>query len=74
MRMARENADWEYDRIVGPLAGLGHCCPLRRSETFCDAMALLRLRSEARRLRGRILSPLMISARAATGLARKGGL
>ena len=32
-------------------------CPITRWETFCDATALLRLRSEAGRLRGRILSP-----------------
>jgi putative transposase len=57
VRMALENTGWGYDGMVGALANLGHRLSDQTVGTFCDATVLLRLRSEARRLRGRILSP-----------------
>jgi hypothetical protein len=57
VRMARENTGWDMTASPERWPIWVTACPTRRWETFCDATAWLRHRSEARRLRGRILSP-----------------
>jgi hypothetical protein len=56
MRMARENTGWGYDRIAGALANFGHCWSDETVGNILRRHGMLRLRSEARRHRGRILS------------------
>ena len=58
VRMARENAGWGYDRIVGALANLGHLLSDQTVKTYSDVMELLQLLSEAKFQRGKIFSRL----------------
>jgi hypothetical protein len=56
-RMAGENTGWGYDGIVGALTNLGHRLSDQTvGNILRPATALRRLPSEARRLRGRVLS------------------
>jgi putative transposase len=58
VRMARENTGWGYDRIVGALANLGHRLSDQTVGNILRRHGIVPAPSEARRLRGRILSPL----------------
>ena len=56
MQMAKENPGWGYDRIVGALANLVCCCPIRRWATFSVGMGSLLLLRENRPSPGKTLS------------------
>ena len=56
VRMAKENTDWGYDRIVGALANLGLPCRTRRWETSCVATASPRPQSASAGHLGQTLS------------------
>ena len=53
IRMARENRDWGYDRIVGALANLGYKVCDQRSATSCDVTACHRHQNASARQPGR---------------------
>jgi hypothetical protein len=55
VQMAKENPSWGYDRIVGALANLVSCCPIRRWATFSVGMASLLLRRENKPSPGKTL-------------------
>jgi hypothetical protein len=48
VHMARENSVWDYDRIIGALANLGHVVSIRPWATCYAVTASRRRRSEAR--------------------------
>ena len=50
VRLACENSDWGYDRIVGALANLGHLLWTRPSATFCAVTEFHPPPSEVRQL------------------------
>ena len=53
VRMAKENDDWGYDRIVGALANLGTGSATRRSVMCCNATPCCQRRSASARQPGR---------------------
>jgi hypothetical protein len=53
VRMAEENRDWGYDRIVGALANLGYQVSIRRSATSCNATVCRQRRTAGARRLGR---------------------
>jgi hypothetical protein len=53
VRMASENRDWGYDRIVGALANLGYVIPIKRLAISCTATRCRRRRSASVRPHGR---------------------
>src|SRR5204862_7448375 len=53
VRMASENRDWGYDRIVGALANLGIRFPIKRSAISSNATLFRRRRSASARPPGR---------------------
>jgi putative transposase len=56
VRMAKENIDWGYDRIVGVLANLGYILSDETVETSCGAMVSRRHRHENTPRPGKTLS------------------
>jgi hypothetical protein len=50
LRMAKENTDWGYDRIVGALSNLGHPVSDQTVATFCAATGSLRLQAKSNHL------------------------
>src|SRR5580700_4072205 len=70
VRMAGENRDWGYDRIVGALANLGYM--IKRLAMFCNAMLCRPRRSASARPRGRYSSePTWRCWRGPTSLLRR---
>ena len=52
VRMAKENSDWGYDRIVGAMANLGYTHPIKRSGIFYSAIVFCLHRRARARQRG----------------------
>ena len=53
VRMAKENSQWGYDRIVGAMANLGYTgYPIKRLAIFCSAMVFRLHRSASAQQRG----------------------
>jgi hypothetical protein len=72
VRMAGENRDWGYDRIVGALANLGYMISDQTVGMFCNAMLCRQRRSASARPRGRSSSePTWRCWRGPTSLLRR---